>query len=196
MLAQGGLRNPDGHRWERLFADLEASAAEDDRAELAAEVADRTRGELGRVRLADRLRAAIGHEVRLALVGGQSAAGTVREVGPDWLLLAETPARVALVPLAAVVAVRGLGAHSAAAGSEGRVGAKLGLRYALRRLARDRVPLSMLLVGGTVLAGTCDRVGADFLELAEHPPGEPRRANAVREVSAVPFTALVLARSV
>lgn len=184
-----------GGRWERLFADLEAMAARDDQAELDAEVADRTRGELGRIRLADRLRAAHGHEVAVMLATQQSLSGAVREVGPDWLLLAESAANEVLVPLDAVCGVRGLGDVSAYPGSEGRVGAKLDLRYALRRLARDRAPLTAVLTSGAALHGTCDRVGVDFIELAEHAPDEPRRARAVRRVSAVPLGALVLVRS-
>jgi hypothetical protein len=118
----------------------------------------------------------------------------LREVGPDWLLLAEQVGSEVLVPLAAVGAIHGLGAHSAQPGSEGKVGARLDLRYALRRLARDRAPLGATLAHGGVLTGTLDRVGADFVELAEHAPDERRRAGAVRRVSTIPITALVLLR--
>jgi len=186
---------PSQGRWERLFADLEAAAEADDRTELAAEVSERTRGEVGRLRFADRLRTAIGHQVGVVLPAEQSLTGVVREVGPDWFLLVEPPAREVLVSLAAVAAVRGLGAMSSHPGSEGRVAAKLDLRYAVRRLARDRAPLAATLQGGSVLVGTFDRVGADFVELAEHAPGERRRPHAVRRVSTVPLRALVVARS-
>jgi hypothetical protein len=186
---------PAAGRWERLFADLEAVAEYDGRAELAAEIADRTRGEVGRFRLTDRLRATVGHEVSLVLRTDQPAVGIVREVGPDWVLLAEHQAREVLVPLAAVCQVLGLGDLSAQPVSEGRVAAKLDLRYALRRLARDRAPLTVTVLDGGVLHGTCDRVGADFVEFAEHAPGEPRRAVAVRRVTTVPIGALLLVRS-
>jgi hypothetical protein len=177
-----------------LFADLEAGADAAEWAELAAEVADRTRGEVGRLRMVDRLRAAIGHRVGLTLVGAPPLSGILREVGPDWLLLAETALPEVLVALPAVCGVGGLGALSAQPGSEGRVVAKLDLRYALRRLARDRARIAVTLANGAVLSGTCDRVGADFFELAEHAAGEPRRAGAVRQVIMVPVSAFVLAR--
>src|SRR4051794_35894375 len=44
-------------RWERLFADLEAAMEEECRTELDAEIAERTRMAVGRLRLVDRLRA-------------------------------------------------------------------------------------------------------------------------------------------
>lgn len=182
-------------RWQRLFADLEAAAEAGDHVDFTAEVADRTRGEAARLRLTDRLRAATGHRLAVELQGGQSITAVLRDVGPDWALLAEPPAREMLVPFAAICGVRGLGAHSAYPGSEGAVGARLDLRYALRRLARDRASVVVVLASGGTLHGTCDRVGADFLELAEHASGEPRRMAAVRRVSAVPIARLVLVRS-
>jgi len=191
MASSNGQRG----RWQLLFADLEAAAEAGDHADFVAEVADRTRSEAGRLRLTDRLRAVIGHDLTLELHGGHSVNGVVREVGPDWILLAEPPARELLVPLAAICLVRGLGALSAHPGSEGAVGARLDLRYALRRLARDRAAVVVVLTGGGTLHGTCDRVGADFLELAEHAEGEPRRMAAVRRVSAVPVGGIVLVRS-
>src|SRR5690349_6457042 len=61
-------------RWQALFDDLEAQLAEGEAAELQAEVADRTRREVGLVRVVDRLAAASGHEVAVAL----GAAGVLR----------------------------------------------------------------------------------------------------------------------
>ena len=63
-------------RWERLFDDLEAQAAEAEHASLGPEVADRTRRELARVRLADRFRAAVGRRVTLVVAGVGQVTGT------------------------------------------------------------------------------------------------------------------------
>lgn len=182
-------------RWERLFADLEAQAAAVDAAELAGEVVERTRTEVAALRLVDRLRAAVGHPVRLSCRGGEQVAGVLEQTGPDWALVAERPDREALVPLAAVTSIAGLDALSAVPGSEGRVAARLGLGYALRGVARDRSGTVVTLVDATRIVGTLDRVGADFVEIAEHAPGEARRARAVRQVRTVPMAALAVVRA-
>jgi hypothetical protein len=46
-----------------------------------------------------------------------------------------------------------------------------------------------------VLVGTIDAVGADHLDLAEHPEGVPRRRGNVTAMTTVPFQALVLVES-
>lgn len=187
----GGVTDADG-RWDRLLDDLGAEFEAAERAELSTEVTDRSRREVGQLRLVDRLRAAVDHPVTIAVLGHGRFTGVLREVGADWLLLDEPSRRAALVPLTSVSSVTGVGAGSAQRGSEGHVGGRLDLRYAVRRLVRDRAPLVVLLVDGAALSGTCDRVGVDFLELAEHAVGEQRRPAAVRQVSTVPLSALAV----
>jgi hypothetical protein len=109
--------------------------------------------------------------------------------------VAETGGREVLVPAAAVVSLAGLRAWSGAPGSAGQVFARLGLGHALRGIARDRVPVQVWLTDGSVVSGTVDRVGADFLEVTEHGTGEPRRRGDVTGVRTVPFAALALVRS-
>ncbi len=55
--------------------------------------------------------------------------------------------------------------------------------------------MQVVLDDGSALSGTVDRVGADYLDLAEHPVDEPRRAEAVQAVQAVVIEAVVLVRS-
>lgn len=176
-------------RWDDLFADLEAQSDALEVAERAAEVAERTRIEVGGVTLRDRLGAALGAPVRLQLAGGRAVAGALVRVGPDWLLLAEAAGRESVVALAAVLSVAGVG-RSAAAEPGGAVAARLGLRSALRGIARDRSPVRVDLVSGETVDATLDRVGADFVEAARHAPGEPRRRGDVRDVVLLPFGAL------
>jgi len=183
-----------GGRWQALFADLEAQAAAAEHAERAAEVDERTRGELAGLGTIDRLRAADGAAVRLRVSGGRTLSGVVDRVGPDWLLLAEDAGREAVVPLAAVLGVRGLSRFSAVPGTAGAVASRLGLRSALRGIARDRSPVRLELVDGSGLDATLDRVGADFVEVAVHAPGEARRRHDVAEVELVPFAGLVAVR--
>ncbi len=179
-------------RWQALFADLEAQLASARQAELEGEVADRSRREVAALRLADRLRAARGVPLTFGVPGLGSLPGRVAAVGADWLLVGAAPADV-LVPLAAVAWVGGLPAD-AAPGAAPAVMSRLGLGYALRGISRDRSAVTLVLRDGARLAGTIDRVGADFLDLAEHPPDEPRRHDVVVAVRTVPFAGLAAVR--
>jgi hypothetical protein len=181
-------------RWDDLFADLEAQADALAVAERAAEVDERTRIEIGALGLGARLRAAVGTPVQVQLVGGLAVSGRLDRIGPDWLLLDESAGREALLARSAVLFVSGLGRAADAPGSEGAVEARLLLRSALRGIARDRSPVRLHLVDGTVLDATPDRVGGDFLDVALHAPGEPRRRGDVRGVRTVPIAAVAAVR--
>jgi len=181
-------------RWRRLFEDLEAQADAAHEAELTAEVAERSRREAALVHLRDRLTAGIGTQATVHLPCAQRISGQLVDTGVDWLLLDEPGAGEALVPLAAVLGVTGVGAATAVP-DDSAVGRRLDLRWALRGLARSRTGVRLVLVDGSVLAGTLDRVGADHVDLAEHGRDEPRRAAAVRQVRLVPLTALAAVRS-
>jgi hypothetical protein len=183
-------------RWDELFADLEGQLETAERAELEAEVADRTRGELARLRLVDRLRPAAGSAVVLTLAGAGIVRGRLLEVGSDWLLMAEDGAGQCGVPLGAVLAVSGLGVRSAMPGSEGALASRLGLSLMLRRVARDRSAVRCLLRDGTTVSGTIDRVGSDFIEIAEHATGEFRRRGAVSAVRTITYGGLAVIRNV
>lgn len=182
-------------RWSAFFRDLEAEFAGLEAADLDPEVRDRSRAELARVPLADRLRAAVEHPLTVRVAGVGAVRGRLLDLGPDWLLLAESAAGETVVPLAAITSVTGLGTATAAPGTAGQVTARLTLAYALRGLAMRRLPVALVTRDGEVAHGTLDRVGADFVELAEHPPGEPRRAAEVRVVRTVPLGAVALVRS-
>jgi len=177
-------------RWERFFADLEAQAAAAEARDFEMEVAERSRVEQGRLRLADRLRSAEGHPVALSVRGGGTVSGTLRRVGADWLLLATASDSEILVSLGAVGAVSGLGAATDPARDRGLVDAALDLRKALRGLATDRAGVRLVLTDGTSIEGTLDRTGADYVEMAEHPLDEPRRYGAVRSVRTVVIDAI------
>lgn len=177
-------------RWERLFADLEAQYEAAAEADFGGEVADRSRREIALVKLSDRLRSTAS-EVQVGLAGADVVHGVVRTCGPDWALLGADAAEI-LVPLAAVTWIRGLSAQAETSGSA--VAARLTLGHALRGLARDRAETMVLLRTGERLTGTVDRVGADFIDLAEHPLDEPRRAGAVRATRTVPLEALAALR--
>jgi len=181
-------------RWEALFSELEAEFEAAAALEADSELRDRVRREAALIRLYDRLAAARGSQI-MVHVAGAAVRGTLTDAGPDWLLVAETQARDALIPLAAVASILGLGRRSAAPGSEGKVGARLNLGYALRGVARDRAAVALTLIDGSSCSGTIDRVGSDFLEIAEHAVGESRRPSAVLGVRTVPRSAILVLRS-
>ena len=181
-------------RWNELFADLEAQAVALESAERSGEVEERIRIESGALRLVDRLRSAIGSPIRVSCQAGSAVHGTVCRSGSDWLLLDEGGGREALVPLRAVVELCGLGRSAAVPGSESVVESRLTFRIALRGLVRDRSTVQVRVTDGRTMVGTLDRVGADFVELAEHPAGELRRAAEVCDVLLLPIQAIVLVR--
>lgn len=183
----------DGVRWEELFADLEGQLSAAERAETQAQTEDLARAEAARLGLLDRLTPADGQLLRLRVLGAGLLVGQLRDVAASWLLLAEEGGE-ALVPVDAIGWVSGLGRPAAAPGSTGPLRRRLGLGHALRGIARDRSPVLATLRDGTALTGTLDRVGADFVELAEHPLDELRRAERVSAVLAVPFAALAVLR--
>ncbi len=96
----------------------------------------------------------------------------------------------------ALLAVENLPVISAAPGHEGPLGAKLDLRYVLRGLVRDRSTCTLRFVDGTTLHGTPVRVGADFLEVAEHAVGEFARRGQIRSGWTLPLNALAYIRRI
>ncbi|HEV7206583.1 MAG TPA: hypothetical protein VGN18_18395 [Jatrophihabitans sp.] len=181
-------------RWNGLFDDLEAQAEVLERGQRAAEIEERTRGEIGGLGVLDRLRAALGQPLRLRVDGGLAVAGTLVRVGPDWLLLDEGAGREVVVPTAALLGVRGLGRYSTAPGSAGVVASRLGLRHALRGIARDRSAVRVHLRDGATVDATIDRIGGDYVEAAVHPAGELRRRQEVRDVELIPLAAIAALR--
>jgi hypothetical protein len=181
-------------RWEGLFADLEAQASELTAAEFGAEVEGRTRIEGGQLGLIDRLRPAVDSAVMIRCRGAMTVTGKIRRVSPQWLLIAEDAGREAVVSVAAIATVSGLGRLSAAPNTMGQVESRLGLRHALRGVARDRSAVRIFLADSTVIDGTVDRVGADFVEVAVHAAGEARRRGEVRDVVAVAISEIAVVR--
>ncbi len=182
-------------RWQQLFADLQAQFDEEEAAAERGEAASRTRAEVGAVRLAERLRGALGFPVVLGCRGAGSVTGVLADVGVDWLLLEGDGGREDLVAVRAVRTVGGLGRRTAVPEPAGGVWSRLDLRRALRGLARDRSVVQVVMDDGIVLTGTLDRVGADYVELAEHPADQPRRSEAVQGVRAVVLDALAVVRT-
>ena len=182
-------------RWQQLFADLQAQFEAAEEAEARAESASRARAEVGAVRLAERLGGSLGVPVVVTCRGAGRVSGLLTETGPDWLLVTDERGREQLVSAAAVRAVAGLGRWTAPREDGSPVRSRLDLRRALRGLVRDRSTVQVVLDDGSVLTGTIDRVGADYLEVAEHAADQPRRAGAVRQVHAVVIDGIAVVRT-
>jgi hypothetical protein len=183
-------------RWQQLFADLQAQFEQEEAASEQAEAASRARSEIGAVRLVDRLRGAVGSTVVLQCAGVGQVSGELVDVGPDWLLLVDDLGRDVLCAGGAVRSVAGLTRRTGVAQDGRGVIAAWDLRRALRALGRDRAAVQVVLDDGGVLSGTLDRVGADYVELAEHAVDAPRRAEAVQGVRAVVLGTIALVRTV
>lgn len=187
-------------RWEDLFADLDARFEELADEQMWAELADRQRVAIGQTRMMQRFAGAIGVGVRVRTAAGQVVSGRMAQVGPDWLLLDQAAGRELLIATRWITAVEGVVRATALPPSD--VERRIDLRLTLRGIARDRSPVTVTVPGasagqpdtGTELAGTIDRVGRDFVELAQHAPWEPRRSADVRSVALVPLDAVILVR--
>ncbi|WP_350278395.1 hypothetical protein [Kribbella sp. HUAS MG21] len=176
-------------RWDALFADLESQFDALQDSDLYGEVADRIRAEVGKITVLDRLRGAVNTVVRVELNEAEPVRGLLTRVGKDCLLLETERYEEWLIPATALVAVHRLGPWAEPA--VGAVEGKLGLAHLLRGIARDRSPVTLFCSGGGgPVSGTIDRVGADFVELAEHPLDAPRRRTEVYNVRLVPTQSL------
>jgi hypothetical protein len=179
-------------RWERLFADLEGQFEAAGQADLAAEIAERTRIEVAQTSLSDRLRAALATDVDLTVVGVGAVSGQLVRVGADFVVV-EAKGSTSVIRVAAVATVRDLGAASRP--PAGEVAARISFGMVARELSRDRAPVTIWSRDGITLVGTIDRVGADYLDLAEHALDEPRRADVVRGTRTVAIDAVAVVRA-
>jgi hypothetical protein len=174
----------DPARFRDLLAGIEAEAQAADAAALDAEIAEVERATRAESRQLDRLRAQL--SVTIELVGGALVSGLVGAVGRDVAVVAADDGDWAIAAwgITAVISPQA-GARGAASPSE-----RLGLASVARAWARQRCVVRVIRVSGAPLDGTIDVVGADYLELAEHDPGMPRRAEAVRRMVQIPLGAV------
>lgn len=195
LTTASALRQTAAVRWADLFGDLEGQLDATALRELEDEVADRSRRELARIRLVDRLAVALGGQLVVTAAGAGAVSGRLTSVGADFLLLDETGRRDALLPFASVVSLTGLPRLAADPDRKPTVQARLGLGHALRAVARDRSPVVIGLTDGGVITGTVERVAADHLDLVEHAPDESPRPGAAVVTRVVAFTGIGVVRA-
>ena len=162
-------------RWDEVLADLDGQFDAALALELADEVGDRSRREVAALSLRQRLLGADGHLLEVMTTAGRWH-GRLARVGRDWLLLGASdqrnPAEDTVVALSAVLWVTGLGRES---GLDGALSQRLDLPHALRRLARDRLPVTLVLTDATSVQCYLGRVGSDFIEVTEMQRGATER---------------------
>ncbi|HJF14433.1 MAG TPA: hypothetical protein K8V32_06445 [Enteractinococcus helveticum] len=180
-------------RWNDLFADLEAQlqfghweAVEQDAAEL-------TRGLWAELTLMDRLRGALGEQVRMVLADGRSQVIDLRSVGPAWVGGIDETSSVIIVR----DAIRGIDTNLKRAVVPSRpMRAGPSVLAIYRTLARRREPVQVVSRQGAMLAeGTIDRVGKDHLDIAIHARDEFRRSSVVQGWRIIPTDAIQLVRA-
>lgn len=168
-------------RWERLFDDLEARLAASERAELRAEVEERTVAERAGVELASRLAAHRGRAIAVVLAGGARVGGTLRSVAADGILV-DVDGSEALIPSSAVALVEGLERRASV---RTVVEARLRITSVLRALAERGVRVVVETDGGT-FAGTLAEVGADHLDLDGDGPRRTVALGSLRMLRSAP----------
>jgi hypothetical protein len=180
-------------RWQELFADLEAQARSLEHGDDQGELPDRIRGEIAQVTLMNRLRAQVSRQLSVSVQGVGDIAGSLQRTGADWILLSQAEEEI-IVPLGAVLAVRNLPPDAVSPNSVGTVAGALRLTAVLRAAARDRGAVIITRRDGLSLAGTPDRVGADFVDLALHDVAEAPRREQVRSRTTLSLAAIACIR--
>ncbi len=176
-------------RLHRVFLDLEAEFEAELRAEAEQEAVQAVRAEAAEIPLWEQLARRAGFAV-VVRVGAAVCHGSLLAGYQDFFAVQTADGATHLVRhAAATVAIP--------TGQPGRLqpaptARVFGFALALRELARRREPVLVRLVDGSLVGGTVEVVGSDYLELAEHDPGEARRERAVRSRRFCPFTAVAM----
>lgn len=174
---------------EGMFEDLEGRMRHAEDEEWRAVTEELTRAERAQITIADRLRASAGAPLALRLRAGHRAAGTVEEVGGQWVRLARGRGSLRIwVPLAGIEMIEGLPRRARPAPASRLSPASL--QHELRALSRDRA-LVRIETASAQAIGTIAGVGEDMLDLRSVPTGE---ASGAREgaVMAIALEAIVM----
>lgn len=175
---------------ERLLKELSAEFELELRREAEQAAAAATRAQAGQVALWERLSRLTGGAVTVQS-GPMRVHGTLLASYPDLFTVRSADGWHHLVhpgPTISVVLAPGSGPLRLAGGGVNGYGFAL----AMRELSRRREPVRILLAAAGMVAGTIEIVGNDYLELAEHDPGEARRRAAVTAHRLLPFSAVAV----
>ena len=163
----------------RVFDDLEAEFEAGLRREAEQEATAAVRAELGSTVLWEQLARRLDSEV-VAVAGARVFRGGVVASHPEFLVLRAPDGAEHLIRYGPAVSFALPPEPPVLRPTPGPAVRRYQFALALRELARRREPVRVVLVGGTSVDGTIEAVGSDYLEVAEHDPGEARRRAAVR----------------
>jgi hypothetical protein len=173
----------------RVFDDLEAEFEAGLRREAEQETTAAVRAELGATVLWEQLARRVDCEVT-AVAGGRVLRGEVVAGYPEFLVLRAAGGAEHLIRYGPAVSFALPAEPPPLRPAPAPAVRRYQFALALRELARRREPVRVALGDGTSLDGTIEAVGSDYLEIAEHDPGEARRRSAVRTRRFVGFAAV------
>ena len=127
----------------------------------------------------------------VAFAGARVFRGSAVASYPEFLVLRDADGTEHLIRCGPAVSVALPAEPAPLRPTPGPAARRYQLALALRELARRREPVRVQLVDGTEVGGTIEAVGSDYLEVAEHDPGEARRRAAVRARRFIGFAAVV-----
>lgn len=184
--------HPSSDPHDPYLRHLEIKTAASQRFEAQARTAEALRAATSEVRLWQQLSRLIGTRVDVQAdaihVSGQLAASH-----PDYLVVDCDSGWTHLIRLGAgVTAATAPGVTPTGPTSGGMLARRYRLQAAALELERRREPVRVVLAGGTPATGTIDQVGRDYLQLAQHALGEPRRAHAITARRYLPLAAVTL----
>jgi hypothetical protein len=187
------MREPDestSPSMRRVFDELEAEFEAGLRREAEQETVAAVRAELGSTVLWEQLARRLGTDM-VAIAGARVFRGSAVVSYPEFLVLRADDGAEHLIRYGPAVSIVLPAEPPRLRPTPGPVVRRYSLALALRELARRRDPVRVDLGDGTSVDGTIEAVGSDYLEIAEHDPGEARRRAAVRARRFVGFAAIV-----
>jgi hypothetical protein len=181
---------PASPAMRRVFDELEAEFEAGLRREAEQETVAALRAGIGATVLWEQLARRIGSET-VAFAGTRAFRGIVVASYPEFLVLRASDGSEHLIRYGPAVSVALPPQPSDLRPTPAGATRRYQFALALRELARRREPVRVELVDQTRVDGTIEAVGSDYLEVAEHDPGEARRRAAVRARRFVGFAAVV-----
>jgi hypothetical protein len=175
----------------RVFEELEAEFEAGLRQEAEQEAVAALRAGMGATVLWEQLARRVGSQA-VVHVGALRFGGTMLASYPEFMVLGADDGGEHLVRYGPAVSVALPSEPSSLRPTPAAATRRYQFALALRELARRREPVRVHLTDGSGIDGTIEAVGSDYLEIAEHDPGEARRRAAVRARRFAGFAAVAV----